>query len=34
MTYNKITADTLAAIKSIVGDDAVITDHDGLEKYS
>jgi glycolate oxidase len=34
MTYNKITADILTAIKVIVGDDAVITNHDGLEKYS
>jgi glycolate oxidase len=34
MHYNKITAEILAAIKSIVGNDAVITDHNGLEKYS
>jgi glycolate oxidase len=34
MSYNKITEEVLAAIKSIVGDDAVITDHAGLEKYS
>jgi len=34
MPYNKITADVLAAIKLIVGEDAVITNHAGLEKYS
>src|ERR1700744_2192412 len=34
MGYNKITGDILAAIKLIVGDDAVITSHDDLEKYS
>lgn len=34
MTYNKITEDILSAIKTIVGDDEVITNHDGLEKYS
>ncbi len=34
MTYNKITADVLAAIKQVVGDDAVITAHTDLEKYS
>ncbi len=34
MTYNKITKDILTAIIDIVGDDAVITGHDGLEKYS
>ena len=34
MTYKKITGDILTAIKLIVGDDAVVTDHDGLEKYS
>ncbi len=34
MGFNKITANILAEIKSIVGDDAVITDHTGLEKYS
>ena len=32
--YNKITVDILKAITAIVGDDAVITDHAGLEKYS
>jgi len=34
MGYNKITSDILAAIKLIVGDDAVITNHHDLEKYS
>jgi glycolate oxidase len=34
MSYNKITREILAAIKAIVGDDAVITQHDALEKYS
>jgi glycolate oxidase len=34
MPYYKITKEVLATIKSIVGDDAVITGHDGLEKYS
>jgi len=34
MTFNKITSDILAAIKSIVGDEAVITSHADLEKYS
>ncbi|MDB5030870.1 FAD-linked oxidase C-terminal domain-containing protein [Mucilaginibacter sp.] len=34
MTYNKITEDILAAIKLIVGDDAVITTPNDLEKYS
>lgn len=34
MLYNKITNNILTAIKSIVGDNAVITDHAGLEKYS
>jgi len=34
MAYNKITLDTLTAIKAIVGDNAVITDHTALEKYS
>jgi glycolate oxidase len=34
MTYNKITADVLAAIKQIVGEDAVITNHADLERYS
>ncbi len=34
MPYNKITAEILAAIKSIVGDDFVITQHAALEKYS
>lgn len=34
MGYNKITSDILDAIKAIVGDDAVITDHADLEKYS
>jgi len=34
MVYNKITADILNAITAIVGSDAVITQHDDLEKYS
>src|SRR6185437_4825680 len=34
MSYNKITGDVLAAIKDIAGADAVITQHDALEKYS
>jgi glycolate oxidase len=34
MSYNKITNEILTAIKSIVGDEAVITSHDDLEKYS
>lgn len=34
MEFNKITAELLSAIKAIVGDDAVITEHTGLEKYS
>jgi len=34
MTYNKITTDILTTIKAIVGEDAVISDHAGLEKYS
>jgi glycolate oxidase len=34
MTYNKITGEILAAIISIVGKDAVITNHESLEKYS
>jgi len=34
MRCNKITVEILAAIKSIVGDEAVITNHAALEKYS
>jgi glycolate oxidase len=34
MAYNKITEDILASIKSIVGDDFVITGKADLEKYS
>ncbi len=34
MSYSKITAEILATIKSIVGDDFVITQHAALEKYS
>lgn len=34
MSYNKITPDILKTIIAIVGDDAVITQHDDLEKYS
>jgi len=34
MEFNKITAELLSAIKAIVGDDAVISQHEGMEKYS
>ncbi len=34
MPYNKITSEILSAIKSIVGDEFVITQHAALEKYS
>jgi glycolate oxidase len=34
MSYNKITENILTAIRLIVGDDAVITGHADLEKYS
>ena len=34
MEFNKITAELLTAIKAIVGNDAVITQHEGMEKYS
>src|SRR5579859_4429755 len=34
MEFNKITTDVLSAIKTIVGEDAVITNHSDLEKYS
>jgi len=34
MPYNKITEDIIAAIKSIVGGDFVVTQHSALEKYS
>jgi len=34
MPYNKITGEILTAIKLIVGEDAVITNHTALEKYS
>ena len=34
MAYHKITADILQQITAIVGNDAVITDHVDLEKYS
>jgi len=34
MEFNKITAEILSAIKLIVGEDAVITQHADLEKYS
>lgn len=34
MTYNKITPGILAAIKQITGDEAVITGHAELERYS
>jgi len=34
MSYNKITSGILSSIKLIVGDEAVITGHTDLEKYS
>lgn len=34
MEFNKISGEILDAIKIIVGDDAVISQHDGMEKYS
>ena len=34
MEFNKITGEILSAIKAIVGDDAVINQHDDMEKYS
>jgi glycolate oxidase len=34
MEFNKISAELLLAIKAIVGDDAVIAQHEGMEKYS
>lgn len=34
MKFNNITPDIVAAIKQIVGDDAVISGHEALEKYS
>src|SRR6201746_2742986 len=34
MEFNKITADILAEIKAIVGNDAVISRHDDMQKYS
>jgi glycolate oxidase len=34
MEFNKITEEILLAIKAVVGDDAVITQHAGMEKYS
>ncbi|HTD98045.1 MAG TPA: FAD-linked oxidase C-terminal domain-containing protein [Mucilaginibacter sp.] len=34
MEFNKMTAELLSAIKAIVGEDAVITQHDDLQKYS
>jgi len=34
MEFNKITAELLSTIKAIVGDDAVISQHEGMEKYS
>lgn len=34
MSYNKISAELLAAIREIAGGENVITDHDALEKYS
>ncbi|WP_426667180.1 FAD-binding oxidoreductase [Mucilaginibacter sp. McL0603] len=34
MKFNIITGEILSAIKAIVGEDAVITQHEGLERYS
>jgi glycolate oxidase len=34
MEFNKITGELLSAIKAIVGEDAVISQHEGMEKYS
>jgi glycolate oxidase len=34
MEFNKITGEILSAIKTIVGEDAVISQHEGMEKYS
>lgn len=34
MEFNKITSEVLSAIKAIVGEDAVITQHADLQKYS
>ena len=34
MEFNKITAELLSAINAIVGDDAVITQHENMQKYS
>ncbi|MDB5024352.1 MAG: FAD-binding protein [Mucilaginibacter sp.] len=34
MEFNKITGEILSAIKAIVGEDALITQHAGMEKYS
>ncbi|HTI61765.1 FAD-binding oxidoreductase [Mucilaginibacter sp.] len=34
MEFNKITGEVVSAIKAIVGDNFVVTDHAGLEKYS
>jgi glycolate oxidase len=34
MKFNIITSELLSAIKAIVGEDAVIAQHEGLEKYS
>ncbi|HTD41218.1 MAG TPA: FAD-linked oxidase C-terminal domain-containing protein [Mucilaginibacter sp.] len=34
MKFNKITGEILSAIKAIVGNDAVISQHDDMEKYS
>jgi glycolate oxidase len=34
MEFNKITGELVSAIKSIVGEDAVITQPEGMEKYS
>lgn len=34
MEFNKITGEVLSAIKAIVGENFVVTDHAGLEKYS
>jgi len=34
MEFNKITGEILSAIKAIVGEDAAISQHEGMEKYS
>ena len=34
MEFNKITSELLSAVKAIVGEDSVITQREGLQKYS